>query len=66
MSHIQDKGVKSKRFMTMLLLLLLVTIDYKSGSGMTPSEWLGFIQWLFGLWAVSEVGKSGAEAYRDK
>jgi len=67
MSHLADKGTKSKRFRVLVVLVLLVTIDYKFGAGgITPTEWLDFLKWAFAAWALSEVGKAGAEAYRDQ
>lgn len=30
------------------------------------SGWSEYTQWLFGIYATSEVGSKGAEAYRDR
>ena len=66
MSHLKDKGIRSKRLMLTLFLLLLVTVDYKYGdNNLKPEQWLDFIKWLFGFFALSEVGKAGAESFRD-
>jgi len=67
MSHIADKGYKSKRFAVLVFIIFLVTIEFKlGGSGITAEQWLDFLKWSFVAWATSEVGKAGAEAVRDK
>ncbi len=66
MSHLNDKGTKSKRFRVLCILVLIVTLEYKFGSGITAAAWIDFLKWAFGMWALSEVGKATAEAYRDR
>lgn len=66
MSHLTDKGMRSKRFRTLAVLVLIVTLDYKVGSGVSSDVWIDFLKWAYGIWTVSEVGKAGFEAYRDK
>lgn len=67
MSHIADKGYKSKRFAVLVFLVLLVTLEFKLGeSGITSIQWMDFLKWSFITWGLTEVGKAGTEAYRDK
>lgn len=67
MSHIKDKGYKSKRFTVLAFLCFVVTLEFKLGSsGITAVQWMDFLKWSFIAWAASEVGKASTEAYRDK
>ena len=33
---------------------------------MNADQWIGLTQWIFGVYAASEVGAKGASAYKDK
>lgn len=67
MSNVADKGYKSKRFAVLVFITCLVTFEFKFGdSGITADQWINFLKWSFIAWGATEVGKAGAEAYRDR
>jgi len=59
------KGFKSTRLQLLGLLTIMVTIGYTFGN-VTSTQWIDFLMWSYGLYAASEVGAKGANAYASK
>lgn len=69
MQVLSNRGTRLKIF---TVLSLFVTVCYIWGV-VSPNpalpnfdQWFSTIQWGFGIYALSEVGGKGAEAYRDR
>jgi hypothetical protein len=61
----QYRWLKSTRLQFLGLLTAMVTIGYTFGN-VTSSQWIDFLMWSYGLYAASEVGAKGANAYASK
>lgn len=59
------KGWKSTRIQILAVLTLMVTAAYAFAS-VNAQEWIDFLMWAYGLYAASEVGAKGANAYASK
>jgi hypothetical protein len=59
------KGLKSTRLQLLGLLTVMVTGGYIFGD-VTSTQWIDFLMWIYGLYAASEVGAKGANAYAAK
>lgn len=63
--QLEYKGLKSTRLQGAIAMVLLSTGGYSFGD-VTAQEWLTFLQWVFGTYALSEVGAKSAVAYKEK
>lgn len=65
MDTLSYKGIKSTRLVLVLVCMLVVTIAYVS-MDVTAAQWLDFLKWGVGAYALSEVGAKGASAYKER
>lgn len=63
MMHLDYKGWRSTRIQVGAILALSVTAAYLFGD-VTAAQWIDFLKWDFGTYALSEVGAKGAVAMR--
>lgn len=59
------KGFRSTRMQALIVITLLVTGAYFFFD-VTATQWIDFLEWAFGIYAASEVGAKGANAYAIK
>lgn len=67
--NLQYKGIRSTRLQLGVVLGLGVTAAFIWGDpekGVTAAQWIEFIKWDFGIYALSEVGAKGASAYKER
>jgi hypothetical protein len=56
---------KSTRLQWGLVIWIVATVLlYKTL--LTSDQWIGMTQWIFSVYAASEVGAKGAKAYKEK
>lgn len=65
MSNLDYRGFRSTRLVTCIVASLVATLSLFAGMA-TFAEWSGFIQWVIGIYAGSEVITKGTEAWRDR
>lgn len=78
MNPLANRGTRLKlllgllSFVTLSMILSIFGIDFKDSAEMIEyvkwlfDTWVNFAKWIFGIYATSEIGTKGAEAYRDK
>lgn len=65
MDHLQYKGWKSTRVLLGIILGLMVTGGWMFGD-VSAEQWIEFLKWDFGIFALSEIGAKGAVAVRER
>jgi len=63
MNNLTYKGIRSTRFMLIMLIISLGSI-FLGLSMITQDNWIDLLKWTFGTYATSEAAAKGAEAYR--
>ena len=57
--------MKSTRFRS-AIVIWIASCGLLAAGSLTGDQWVELTQWIFGIYAASEVGSKGAVAYRDK
>jgi len=63
--NLDYKGIKSTRVIGAIVVFVAACCALWFGK-ITGDQWLTATQWIFGIYAASEVGSKGAEAVRDR
>ncbi len=63
MDSLDYKGWRGTRAEAAIALSIVSTVAFALSS-ISADQWLDFLKWIFGTYAVSEVGHKASNAYR--